>query len=451
VLVSLGASTVTVSDPAFNEYTLSDGTDTLIADDFLFLPNPLPGVGQSFVSLRGILTLRQMVSKLEPRDASDLTVGAPGLASFGPSLSYARVGTTTNAPTFPQPLTVTLTAAAATDTTIVIASGSGALTVANVTIMAGQTSAPVPVTAVAQDADVTLTATLGVQVRTAHVRVLGAAENPTTVTLSPAAVGVSPGGMVTLTVTLDVPAPAGGTTVGLAVNPPTAGTLPATVMVPANETAATFNFTNALSTGSATITATLGGSTSNTMVTVATGPNHVVISQIYGGGGNTGAQFNRDFVELFNPTNAPLPLGGLSIQYASAVGVSWSVTALPAAAIIPPGGYFLVQLQGGATGAALPTPDHTGSTNMSATVGKVALVDGTNALDKACPTMGLVDFIGFGTTANCFEGELAPAGSNTLALKRAAGGCTDTEVNGDDFTAVAPAPRNSATTLAPCL
>ena len=31
-------------------------------------------------------------------------------------------------------------------------------------------------------------------------------------------------------------------------------------------------------------------------------PTHLVISQAYGAGGNSGAVYNRDFVELFNPT-----------------------------------------------------------------------------------------------------------------------------------------------------
>ncbi len=41
--------------------------------------------------------------------------------------------------------------------------------------------------------------------------------------------------------------------------------------------------------------------------------DHVVISQVYGGGGNSGAPFNKDFVELYNPTstNQSILLDGL--------------------------------------------------------------------------------------------------------------------------------------------
>jgi cytosine/adenosine deaminase-related metal-dependent hydrolase len=451
VIVSLGPSAVSGNNPMFSEYTVADGATMMIVSPFLFVPTPLPSAGETFVSMRGIVALRNMASKLLPRDAGDLTVGSPGIAAFGPALSYARVGVTNNAPTFPTPLEVRLTAAPAAPVTVVITSPSGDLSVANVTIPAGSVSAPVPVTANAQNATpITLTATLGVQVRQANVRVLGAAEVPTTVTLDPPTAGVSVGGTVTMTVSLDLPAPAGGSTVTLAVNPPSAGTLPASVLVPADQTSATFVYMNMLTTGSAMVTATFGASSDTSTISVATGPNHLVLRQIYGGGGNSGAPFNRDFVELFNPSQTPFALAGLSVQYGSAMGTTWLVTPLPAGATIPPGGSYLVALASGATGAPLPTPDATGSTNMSATAGKVALVDGTNALTNACPTTNIIDLVGYGTT-NCFETDEAPAGSNTNSITRAMGGCTDNDNNSAEFTAGAPVPRNSASPAAPCL
>ena len=44
----------------------------------------------------------------------------------------------------------------------------------------------------------------------------------------------------------------------------------------------------------------------------------LVISEVYGGGGNSGATYTHDFVELHNPTDAAIGLGGLSVQYRSA-------------------------------------------------------------------------------------------------------------------------------------
>ncbi len=86
----------------------------------------------------------------------------------------------------------------------------------------------------------------------------------------------------------------------------------------------------------------------------------IVISQVYGAGGNTGATLTHDYVELFNRGPVALPLGGLSIQYASAVGHgqlrhATQLTELPDFDL-QPGQYFLIQEGGGTTGAALSDP-----------------------------------------------------------------------------------------------
>lgn len=177
----------------------------------------------------------------------------------------------------------------------------------------------------------------------------------------------------------------------------------------------------------------------------------IVISQVYGGGGNAGSTWTNDFIELHNVSNAPVSVAGWSVQYASATGTSWQVTNLSGS--IPAGGYYLVQEAVGAGGTTpLPTPDATGTIPMSATAGKVALVNTTGALSGACPTgASIIDFVGFGTTANCFEGTgPTPAPSNTTADIRAGSGCTDTDQNATDFTAAAPTPRNSATPVFAC-
>ena len=46
----------------------------------------------------------------------------------------------------------------------------------------------------------------------------------------------------------------------------------------------------------------------------------IVISQVYGGGGNDGGIYTYDFVELFNRGTTPVSLSGWSIQYTSATG-----------------------------------------------------------------------------------------------------------------------------------
>lgn len=172
------------------------------------------------------------------------------------------------------------------------------------------------------------------------------------------------------------------------------------------------------------------------------------ISQVYGGGGNSGSYWTNDFIELFNAGDTTVDISGWSVQYASSTGTTWQVTSL--SGTIPPGGYFLVQEAQGSGGTTpLPPPDATGTIAMSATNGKVALVDSTTALSGACP-VGTVDLVGFGS-ANCFEGSAAtPALTNTTSAIRNSGGCDDTNDNLADFTVGEPAPRNSASPTNVC-
>lgn len=180
----------------------------------------------------------------------------------------------------------------------------------------------------------------------------------------------------------------------------------------------------------------------------------IVISQVYGGAGCGTAgcsTYKNDYIELFNRGTSPQSVNGWSVQYAAATGTAWQVTNLPNVTL-QPGQYLLVAEGAGANGVNnLPTPDATGTIAMSATAAKVALVNTTTALTGACPTGAqIVDLIGYGATANCFETAVAPAPSTTTADVRGANGCTETDNNSTDFTATTPNPRNTATAAAPC-
>ncbi|WP_317201875.1 ExeM/NucH family extracellular endonuclease [Janthinobacterium sp.] len=170
----------------------------------------------------------------------------------------------------------------------------------------------------------------------------------------------------------------------------------------------------------------------------------VVISQVYGGGGNAGALYRNDFIEVFNRGSAAVNVANWSVQYASAGGASWTVTPLPNV-VLQAGQYLLVQEAKGAGGAQdLPAADASGAIAMSGTTGKVLLSNGKSALSGLNPSgPAVLDLVGFGT-ASGYEGALAPAPSNTLAILRGDGGCRDSDDNGADFAAAAPAPRNSA-------
>ncbi|MEV6979426.1 lamin tail domain-containing protein [Kitasatospora sp. NPDC093806] len=174
----------------------------------------------------------------------------------------------------------------------------------------------------------------------------------------------------------------------------------------------------------------------------------IVISQVYGGGGNSGAPYTNDFIELYNRGTAPVSVAGWTVQYASAGGSSWSKTTL--SGTIAPGKYYLVQEAAGTgSGAALPTPDATGTIALSATSGKVALVTNGTALtcSAGCATQpGVKDFVGYGSSASSAEGSPTGNLSNTSGALRAGGGATDTDNNAADFAVTAPTPRNSSST-----
>ena len=171
---------------------------------------------------------------------------------------------------------------------------------------------------------------------------------------------------------------------------------------------------------------------------------HVVISQVYGGGGNSGATLKNDFVELYNAGTTAVSLNGWSVQYASATGTTWQVTALGGS--IPPNGYYLIQESAGTGGTVgLPAADGTGTIAMSATAGKVALVTNATALSGPCPIgEDVSDFVGYGG-AGCFEGTSPVALlTNTTAAIRKLGGLQESNDNAVDFMTGSPDPHNIA-------
>ncbi|HEY4354790.1 MAG TPA: Ig-like domain repeat protein [Acidobacteriaceae bacterium] len=182
----------------------------------------------------------------------------------------------------------------------------------------------------------------------------------------------------------------------------------------------------------------------------------VVISQLYGAGGNTGASYNADYIELFNLGTTATSIDGWSIQYASATGTAISGTVkIPAGVTLQPGQYYLIAHAAGSVGANLPvTPDDVDAgVAWAATAGKLFLVNSSTTLASGtiCSNSAVVDFVGFGSTASCYEGTgAAPAPSTTTADIRK-NSCTDTDDNSADFTTGAIAPHNMSTTLAPCV
>ncbi|MEZ0580118.1 ExeM/NucH family extracellular endonuclease [Nocardioides sp. MH1] len=190
------------------------------------------------------------------------------------------------------------------------------------------------------------------------------------------------------------------------------------------------------------------------------GATALVINEVYGGGGSTSASaaYKSDFVELYNPTNGPLSLNGLSLQYRSATystGPVSSVLALPNVDVAKKS-HYLVQVSSPTNcspscgGADLTAPDFSGTTlNMAAGAGQVMLVQGTTGVTTVSTSMqsvaNVIDFVGYGTTATSYEtARTNVATDNTKSTQRSVLG-VDTDNNGADFAAPAtPTPQNMA-------
>jgi hypothetical protein len=187
----------------------------------------------------------------------------------------------------------------------------------------------------------------------------------------------------------------------------------------------------------------------------ASGSGSIVVGEVFAAGGNSGASYASDYVELFNRGAGAVAIDGWTLQYASAASTSWQSTAL--SGTIPAGGHYLVQLaSGGTNGAALPAPDATGTSNLAVTGGKIAVVDSATALScgaspgSCSAASGLQDLIGYGGAADYEGSAAAPAPSATTALARAGAGCTDSDDNAADFASAAPGPKNSAAAASAC-
>ena len=174
----------------------------------------------------------------------------------------------------------------------------------------------------------------------------------------------------------------------------------------------------------------------------APGGTGVVIAEVYAKGGSANAPFTNKFVELYNPTTAPVSLAGWSVQYRSAAGAG-AFTAAPLSGAVAPGGHYLVQMAANATagvsaGAPLPTPDAVTDLNPAGASGVLVLSNAAAPLtlpagSVSSTTPGVVDTLGWGA-ASVFETSAAELGSgNGTPTSYVRTDFVDTDVNSADF------------------
>ncbi|MGC4113556.1 MAG: thrombospondin type 3 repeat-containing protein [Myxococcales bacterium] len=454
---AIGNTDVTVTTSSANltvhgTVTVLNGQSTAVVSfDSL---GATPGV--TVTATLGADTFSATVDVVDYVAVSTLTL-APATATVSPT-GTLDLTLTSNVPAPPGGLAV--------DLAITQDAGVGCtLSATQVTIPANQTSVHFNLVAgTVESSSVVVKATAGAVVSNGAAITVQVV-HPTTLTLAPATGTVAPNGKLAMTVTTDVNVYQ-ALTVTLTVG--TGGSAPGTVTIAAGAKSATFDFTAGAAelpevTVDASATVPAGPLASNTAkieikTPVSTCTPELVISQVYGGGGaSTATSFKNDYIELHNRSaTATITLDGWSVQYGSATGTTWALGKLSGS--VPPGGYFLVNT--GSSNSAAGSPDvpadlvlstTTGTLNLSASNGKIALVNGITALTGANPTGGaLVDLVGYGT-ANGHEGATAVGAlSNTTAGLRKGDGCADTNANDADFDVGTPAPRNATTAAVLC-
>jgi hypothetical protein len=193
--------------------------------------------------------------------------------------------------------------------------------------------------------------------------------------------------------------------------------------------------------------------------------SNIRISEIYTRGGEAGAAFQNDFVELFNRGNTDVDISGWSLNISNFAGtppnLQISSTSLKIFSspknIIKPGGHFLIRFGGnGSSGQPLPTPDiDLNPVPISESGAEIILVAKDQSLPFSfCPaapdlTGVVVDYVGYGT-AICYEGTVTLAPPPDKSLTRVGGGCTDNNNNLTDFSFATPNPHTQQDAVTPC-
>ncbi len=169
----------------------------------------------------------------------------------------------------------------------------------------------------------------------------------------------------------------------------------------------------------------------------------LVITEVYGGGGNVNSSYKNDYVQLFNLSSSPIDLDGYTLQVAPASGSLWETISL--SGIVPANHWYLIKGKGdGSYGADLPASDASGTFNINTESGKIALVNSRKPLATTCVPFDetIVDFIGYGNNVDCSETAAAPSHAVNTATSRI-NFAADGNNNFTDFTVFPPNPRNS--------
>ena len=327
---------VTDVEPAPGPGDMAPGGEFEVAgglrvNDLFFLLDPFPTVGQNYPQLSGVVRWANGFSKLEPRGPSDLPVT---LAGFGPD-GFIEVGQTA----VPIPgLSVQLTTNAAVDTVVALAYENAAIVTGpvSITVPAGSSSVEVELTGVSSGT-AEVTASLDGTMLVASIQAYSDAD-PRIPTLAPSNLDVSLSAIGSLTLNLNLPAPAGGQLVDLSALPGTFATVDANVVVLAGTLSVDFDVTAGDTVGTETITADIAGATSDATVNVVDTPlvGLVIAEAYYNPPGDDGG---LEWVKLYNGSGAAVDLSTYSLGWG---GTDYTYGTLQLDGTLAAGACFLV-------------------------------------------------------------------------------------------------------------
>jgi hypothetical protein len=373
VLVEVQNVVVTDAAPdggRFNEFIV-DGV--LRVNDFLYLVDPFPVMGQNLGFVRGPLDFSFSNYKIEPRGPNDIDQD-PVLVALEPASGFALENQAQVR------LRLRLNRQVSMPTSVNLSATGPAQVPRGVTVPMGADAVDVPVTTLGADpTPAQITARLNMSSVSATLRVYSEAEPRRVRRISLARPAVVPGGTVRGTVELDIPAPSGGQPVALSVQPALAST--STLAVAAGQRSGTFAVTAGGTEGQATVVASVGTSSAGaplevTRVIMGTpqAAGDVVITEIMK---NPSALSDSvgEWLELHNPSaNVIQELRGCRVTDADSdsFDIAQSLT-------IPPGGYASLAK------SAMPgfTPDFVwGRTNLANGDDEVILTCGMVEIDR---------------------------------------------------------------------
>lgn len=193
------------------------------------------------------------------------------------------------------------------------------------------------------------------------------------------------------------------------------------------------------------------------MATVANA--QIIINEVYSGGGNKGAAFKNDFIELVNIDKETHTLSNATLMYTSSKKEFNNYHSLPSITL-EPGQKYLIEMipESPNTDGKEIIADYqitnitsfkgnkidNGGFSMATANGKVALVKGIVKITSP-NQVEVIDFVGYGDATE-FEGSgAAPSLTTKTSAQRVS--LTDTNDNKNDFEKKTPTPENKASTL----